>query len=295
MVLLLQTLCNVANAQADNEDDTAETPPLVRKDVAYNTFSATRIVDGSTVKNLDGGVLDFRIAHRFGRVSEGSQNFFGLDDATTRIGLDYGITRWLMVGIGHSVLNKENDGFTKIKLLGQRRDGMPLSLSYVGEMSVQTTLAPILPAGDKWLYRYRLYYANQLLIARRFSDRISLQIMPSIVHYNIVDDARFSNNTVAIGVGGKIKITKRVAITGEYYYRVTNQDMLYNGATTYNTLSAGFEVESGGHVFQLLVTNAQGITERSFIGQTTDSWSKGQLHFGFNISRIFVLVKPREL
>ena len=265
-----------------------------KKDAVTATFKATRIINGSSVQNLGAGVLDFRISHRFGDLNQGASNFFGLDNATTRIGLDYGITKWLMVGIAHNTFNKEDDGFLKARILQQRKDGMPITVSYVGAMSIQTTPAPTLPTGDTWLFSNRLYYTNQVLIARKFSERISLQLMPTIVHYNLVDSTKFSNNTIAIGIGGRIKINKRIAITGEYYYRVTNADMLVNGQPTYNALSIGVDIETGGHVFQLMLTNSQGLSERTFIGQTTDSWSKGGLHFGFNISRVFTIIKPKE-
>ena len=282
-------------AQADSLMDMLnKTAPPSKKEAVSATFKATRIINGSSVESLGAGVLDFRIDHRFGQLSQGSQNFFGLDDATTRIGLDYGITKWLMVGIGHNTLNKEDDGFAKVKLLSQRKEGMPISLSYFGNISIQTTPAPTLPTGDTWEYSNRLYFTNQILIARKFNDWLSLQLMPTIVHYNLIDSNKSDNNTFAIGIGGRIKVSRRIAITGEYYYRLNNTDMLYNGSKTYNSASIGIDIETGGHVFQLMLTNAPGMTERTFIGQTTDSWAKGDLHFGFNISRVFTVVKPKE-
>jgi hypothetical protein len=279
-------------AQADSLMNMLNDVPA-KNEAATATFKATRIIDGSSVENLAFGVLDFRIDHRFGDIND-SKNFFGIDNATTKLALDYGITKWLMVGIGHGVFNKEDDGFLKVKVLKQKKTGMPVTVSYVGSMSIQTTPAPSLPAGDTWPVSNRLYYTNQVLIARKFSDAFSLQIMPTIVHYNLVDSTKFSNNTIAIGIGGRIKVSKRIAITGEYYYRVTNADMLVNGLPTYNSLSVGVDIETGGHVFQLMLTNSQGITERTYIGQTTDSWAKGNIHLGFNISRVFTIVKPKE-
>lgn len=265
-----------------------------KKEFVTATFKATRIINGSSVESLAAGVLDFRISHRFGKISQGAENFFGLDNATTRVGLDYGITRWLMIGLGHNTFNKEDDGFLKVKLLSQKKHGTPVTISYVGAMSVQTTKAPALPAGETWYFSNQLYYANQLLIARKFNDAISIQIMPTLVHYNLVDSSKYSNNTFAIGAGGRIKVSKRMAITAEYYYRATNSDMTFNGVKTHNALSLGIDIETGGHVFQLMITNAQGLTERTAIGQTTDDWGKGDLHFGFNISRVFTIVKPKE-
>ena len=288
------SLATVSFAQMDSLMNMLDKGAPKKKDAVSATFKATRIINGSSVENLGAGVLDFRISHRFGNLNSGTQNFFGLDNATTRIGLDYGITKWLMIGLGHSVFNKEDDGCLKIKILKQAKHSMPITLSYAGSISVQTTPAPTLPAGDTWMFTNRLCYTNQILIARKFSEAISFQIMPTVVHYNLVDSTKYSNNTIAIGVGGRIKVSKRIAITGEYYYRVTNTNMLYNGQPTYNSLSLGIDIETGGHVFQLMLTNSQGLTDRTFIGQTTDSWSKGAIHFGFNISRVFTIVKPKE-
>lgn len=283
--------------QADSLMEMLNSGNESKKDDVRATFKATRIIDGSSVENLGAGVLDFRISHRFGEVNQGLQNFFGLDNATTRIGLDYGITKWLMIGLGHSTLNKEDDGFLKLKLLQQKHGGTPVSLSYAGYVSVQTTPAPSLPSYDsaaKWYLSNRFFYTHQLLIARKINDRISLQLMPTAVHYNLVDSTKFSNNTFAVGVGGRVKVTRRIAVTGEYYYRITNKDMLYNGQPTYNYLGLGIDIETGGHVFQLMFTNAAGLTERAFIGQATERWERGEIHFGFNISRVFTIVKPKD-
>lgn len=295
LIILFSGLHTIASAQVDSLMDMLnDGNSAAKNDYVSSTFKATRVINSNSVENLAAGVLDFRILHRFGRLNEGASNFFGLDNATTRIGLDYGVTRWLMVGIGHSTLNKENDGFAKVKLLRQKKSGMPVTLSYATSISVQTTPAPALPAGMEWLYSNRLYYGHQLLLARKFSDRLSLQLMPTIVHYNLVDSSKFSNNTFALGVGGRVKVSKRIAVTGEYFYRATNADLLYYGARTYNSLSVGIDIETGGHVFQLMISNSQCLTDRMVIGQTTDSWSDGSLHFGFNISRVFTVVKPKE-
>ena len=295
LLFVLSAIFNNAFAQADSLMNMLNEGAIAKKDPVTATFKATRIINGSSVENLGMGILDFRICHRFGQLNEGAQNFFGVDNATTKIAFDYGITNWLMVGLAHDVLNKEDNGFLKVKLLRQKNDGFPFTISYVGAMSIQTTPAPInLPAGDTWHFSNRLYYCHQILIARKFGERLSLQIMPTVVHYNLIDSTKYSNNTFAIGFGGRIKVSKRIAITAEYYYRLNNAELLYQGQPTYNSLSFGIDIETGGHVFQLMLTNSPGMTERSFIGQTTDSWAKGAIHFGFNISRVFTIVKPRE-
>jgi hypothetical protein len=294
LIALFSLIGSTSFAQADSLMSMLDAGAPVKKEPVTATFKATRIINSSSVENLGMGILDFRIDHRFGQLNEGAQNFFGVDNATTKIAFDYGVTNWLMVGLAHDVLNKEDNGFLKIKLLRQKINGTPVTVSYVGAMSIQTTPVPSLPSGESWLFSNRLYYAHQILIARKFTDRLSLQLMPTVVHYNLVDSTKFSNNTFAIGVGGRIKVSRRVAITGEYFYRINNTNMLYEGQQTYNSLSVGVDIETGGHVFQMMLTNSQGMTERAYIGQTTDSWSKGAIHFGFNISRVFTVVKPRE-
>lgn len=293
-VFILSAAATVASAQTDSLMDMLGGTPKNNKDYVSSTFKATRIINSSSVENLGAGVLDFRISHRFGRLDEGAENFYGLDNATTRIGLDYGVTKWLMVGLGHSTLNKEDDGFAKVKLLRQQKHGMPITVSYAGSVSVQTTKAPKVPDSTKWYFSNRLYYTNQLLIARKFNERVSVQLMPTLVHFNLVDSTKFANNTFAMGIGGRIKLNKRIAVTAEYYYRVNNADLTVQGSKTYNSLSVGIDIETGGHVFQLMLTNSQGLTDRTSVGQTTESWSKGALHFGFNISRVFTIVKPKE-
>lgn len=297
IVLSVACLCTLTSSfgQADKlmdmlNDETASD----KKEPVTATFKATRIVNGSTVENLAAGVLDFRILHRFGRVSDGFDNFFGIDNATTRIGLDYGVTKWLMVGIAHNTLQKTNDGFIKTKLLSQKTNGTPVTLSYFAGMSITGGAAPPVPTGAEYYFTNRLAYAHQLLIARKFNNNLSLQLMPTVIHQNLVDSSSYSNTTFALGAGGRMKVSKRIAITCEYFYRFNNTDMLSFGAKTYNGLSVGMDIETGGHVFQLFFTNSLGMTERNFITQNADTWEKGQLHFGFNISRVFTIVKPKE-
>jgi opacity protein-like surface antigen len=294
IALLFSGIAISSRAQGDLMSMLDSNSTATKAECVIATFKATRIINSSSVENLAHGALDLRISHRFGRLDQGTSNFFGFDNATTRIGLDYGITNWLMVGLGHSTLLKENDGFLKARILRQQKSGMPITLSYVATASAETLPAPALAAGQEWYYTNRLAYAHQILIARKFSDHLSLQLMPTLVHYNLIDSSKNSNNTIAIGIGGRYKVSRSIAITAEYFYRVTNDDMLYNGVPTHNSFSIGADIETGGHVFQLMFTNSAGITERTYIGQTTEDWSKSGIHFGFNISRVFTVVRPKE-
>jgi hypothetical protein len=256
-------------------------------DITTATFKTTRLVNGQSIENVGAGILDFKISHRFGNLNSGAYNFFGIDQATLRIGLDYGITDRLMVGIGRSTYDKEIDAFLKYRILRQStgKIEMPVSVSYAGTVIWQGLQAPATsyPIHSSDYY----FFTHQIIIARKFSDYFSFQLVPTLVHYNIVPLATDPNDLYSIGTGFRVRLSKRVNLTGEYYYQINKL------AGYHNALSLGFDIETGGHVFQLHFTNATGINEKSFITQTTGQWGKGDIRFGFNISRVFKIAKPK--
>lgn len=261
------------------------------KEYVTAAFKSTRVINGQSNEGLGAGVLNFIILHRFGTLDQGIKDFFGLDNANTRIGFDYGITDWLMVGVGRSSYQKEYDGFVKAKILRQTTDNrMPISLSYAGAMSVRTDAIVHTDTVTPYYFSNRLFYANQLIITRKFSEALTLQLTPSHVHYNLVPNTGDANDLFALGVGGRVKLSRRIAMTGEWFYALPGTMQ----AGTRNALSVGFDIETGGHVFQLHFTNATGMSERTFLGQTTNDWGDGGIHFGFNINRVFTVVKPKE-
>ncbi len=253
------------------------------------TFKTTRLINGHTVENVGKGVLDVKISHRFGRLNAGGYELFGLDNATMRMGMDYGINRYLMVGFGRSTFQKTFDAFFKIKILRQStgKRNMPITLSYVPTIALKTLKFE--DPDRKNYFSSRLFYSHQLIIGRKFSDGTSFQIMPTYTHRNLVKLASESNDIYALGIGGRQKLTKRVSINAEYYY--LHPDYKLTGTT--NSLSVGFDIETGGHVFQLHFTNSQGMSERTFITETTGQWEKGDIYFGFNISRVFTVGKRK--
>ncbi len=256
---------------------------------ATATFKTTRLINGHTVENVGKGVMDVKISHRFGKVNNGGYELFGLDNATMRMGIDYGITKFLMIGIGRSTYQKTYDAFFKLKLLrqssGKRR--MPFTVSYIPTIAYKT-----LRDNDTSRKNYlssRLYYTHQLIIGRKFSEGTSFQLLPTYSHRNLVKFAKESNELFAIGIGGRQKITKRLSLNAEYYYQLPD----YKLTGTSNSLSVGVDIETGGHVFQLHFTNSQGMNERTFISETTGKWEKGDIYFGFNISRVFTIGKRK--
>ncbi len=264
-----------------------------QNEVQYATaaFKTTRIINGHSIENVAAGVLDLRISHRFGFINTGSYELWGLDQASMRLGLDYGLTNRWMIGVGRSTYQKQFDGFTKYKILQQSTGArkMPLTISATTSIMYKSLKFED-PTRDNY-YTSNLYYSGQLLIGRKFSDALSLQIMPTIIHYNLVPLATDPNDIVALGVGGRMKLSKRISINAEYYYQLPG----YHFSGAQNSLAIGFDIETGGHVFQLNFTNSTGMTERSFIAETTGDFFAGDIHFGFTIARVFTIQKPKEL
>ena len=259
------------------------------------TFKATRLINGQTIETVGKNQLNFWISHRFGAINSGFiDNFFGLDEARIRLGLEYGITNQLTIGIGRSSQEKMYDFYGKYKLLRQS-NSMPVTLTLYGSDAVSTAATgSVLESGTMMKYYdniERMTYTGQVLLARKFSERFSLQIMPTILHFNRAETIDTPNNMVALGVGGRMKLSKRLSISGEYYYADFNRPANSN---YHNSLALGFDIETGGHVFQLHFTNSRGMIERQFIAQTTKQWGDGGIFYGFNIARSFSFDKKAK-
>jgi hypothetical protein len=254
------------------------------------TFKTTRIINMHSVENAAAGVMDFRISHRFGFINTGAYDLFGLDQALMRIGLEYGITDRLMVGMGRSNVNKAYDSFLKYKILrqGSGKRNIPLSISYFAS-AVCNTVKWADPNRDNY-FSSRMQYTHQLLIARKFNSDLSLQLTPTLVHKNLVPTLQDKNDILAMGFGGRYKLTQRFSVNGEYIYVLPNQIT----STFYNSLSLGVDIETGGHVFQLHLTNSTSMLEPGFITESVGQWKKGGIHFGFNVSRVFTVKDKRE-
>lgn len=259
-----------------------------RTDYTYATFKATRLINGQSIELAPKGALNFVISHHFGTINSGAYEFFGFDQgANIRFGFEYGITDWLGVGIGRTSLDKVYDGSVKAKILRQSTGAkrMPVTVTYFGNMTI-STLHWQDPERTNY-FSSRMEFAHQLLIARKFGSRVSLQLMPTYIHRNLVETIEDQNDVWSVGAGGRIKISNRVAITGEYYYVLPGK----TADDYYNSFSIGVDLETGGHVFQVYLTNSRGLIEEQFIPATEGQWGKGDIHIGFNINRTFQIVK----
>jgi hypothetical protein len=255
------------------------------------TFKGTRLVNGQTVETKGQGELEFIFAHRFGPMSGGLYELYGLDQAYVRIGLEYGITDRFGVGIGRNSVDKTTDIYGRLKVLRQSTGerNMPITITAFGNAAAKMSPRKQDDPTGTLTFENRLSYTAQLLIARKFTRSISVQLMPTMVHRNRVDKTIENNDQFALGVGGRVKVNRSVALTGEFYHRFNVFDTNPNK----DILGIGVDIETGGHVFQIVLTNTRGLTERAWLTETTGDFFKGDIHLGFNITRTFQLAERK--
>lgn len=254
-----------------------------------NAFKSPRVINGHSMEMLAKGTLDFRILHRFGDVSAGYYQLFGLDQASMRMGFDYGLTPNLMLGVGRSTAKKELDGFVKYRILQQStgKREMPVSVLWVSGLAMNGLKDPVGNPEVPVKFSRRMGYYHQLIVGRKFNDRFTLQLSPTVVHRNIVQNRLVPNELYALGIGGRYKLSQRFALVWDYGY-VFNR---FPANASHNPLSLGVDIETGGHVFQLHFSNAVGMNERAYLSDDNSQWGKGQIRFGFNLSRVFQIKK----
>ena len=255
----------------------------------FAAFSSTRILTSHSVEQIGGKHFNLRYLQRFEKLRHGINDLFGFDQVYSHVGIDYGITDWLMLGVGRSSIQKNVDIFIKISLLRQKkRNGIPFFISYFTSAEAFTT---------KWAYpdienefSKRLSYVHQFLIARKFDKNFTLQITPTYIGKNIRPEDPENKTLLAIGLGGRYKVGDRVSINGEYFYAFRDDFLV--GNNFHNALSLGVEIETGGNQIQLLLTNARNVNQAGYIwGDINNDWLNGEMHFGFNFSRVFSFSK----
>jgi len=272
----LNAQSNLLELLGDNDDEPIYSSYL---------FKGTKIVNGQSVKLQSKGVLQFEIQHRFGALNSGFYDFYGLDNSQIRMSLEYGVKDWLGISIARSSALKTIDANIKIRLTRQVRKSKSFPFTLVlNTASFMKQYRWSEMKDENFSFLNQLSYVNQLLIARKVNRNLTIQISPTVIHYNLVHILNESNDKYAVAVGGRQKLTKRISLNTEYFYQINNK---FNN----NVLSLGFDIETGGHVFQLHLSNSPAMIEPEFITKTTGSWFNGDVYFGFNISRVFVFNK----
>ncbi|HTG64932.1 MAG TPA: DUF5777 family beta-barrel protein, partial [Flavobacterium sp.] len=261
LLLLLLPLASFSQDDLLNGIDT-----ISGKEKVSAAFKGLKIVNLESTKLAAKGDLYFIVAHRFGSVKDGFEGFFGLDNANTQLKFVYGLTDWWTISGARSEL--AYDFSTKYTLFNQTTDGFPVSIAGFTSLAINNTLKESLY--PKLTFDNRLTYVQQLLISRKYSEKLSLEIAPTIFHENFVDNPQQDNTQYAIGIGGRYKLSKRWSLNIDYAAHLNRaSNSLYK-----NPLSVGFDLDTGGHVFQMHFTSSQGIHEAGFLGQTTGDWTK---------------------
>lgn len=279
----------LSSAQDDLLNDLTK-EPVTNETIA--TFKGSRVINLQSVETRPKGTLEFIFSHRFGRINQGAYTLWGLDDAYVRLGLEYGITDRLGVGLGRNSIDKSFDAFARYKLLAQQPGKIPVTVTALGTLNYRSSpkkdesIVPI-TAND------RISYVGQLLIARKFTPGLSLQFNPIIVHRNTVDQQYENNDDFALGFAGRQKISKSMALTAEYLIRLNARENDAPAYERYDAIGFGIDIETGGHVFQLVFTNSLGLIERSVVAETSGNFWDGDIHFGFNVTRSFQLSRKK--
>ena len=260
---------------------------LLNDDTNYkisSTFKAVKIVNSQSVELVNKGDLLFLIQHRFGTLNSGAYNLYGLDNAQVRFGLDYGLNNWSSIGLGRSSFLKTIDANVKIKLVSQIKgeNSFPFSIAWYSSAFFKQEIWKNMQAED-YLLSDQMSYVHQVLFASKINRDLSLQLSPTLVHKNSVikDDG---HDLLSVGLGARHKLTSRISLNAEYFLQFDKEDSV-------NPFSLGIDIETGGHVFQLHLSNSAAMFERAFIHETNGEWSNGDIYFGFNISRVFTLKK----
>ena len=247
-----------------------------------STFKGKKVVNGQSVEILSKGVLQFQIQHRFGTLNSGFYNLFGLDNSQIRLGFDYGIKDWMSIGIGRSSALKTIDASAKLRLKRQSKGSKEFPFTLVTNSAIYVKQYRWSETKEETFeLSNQLSFAHQILIARKINRDLSVQLSPTLVHYNLVNYAE-KNDRISLGFGARQKLTNRISVNAEYFMQI-------NGKINNDVLSFGFDIETGGHVFQLHLSNSPAMIESSFIHETKGDWEQGDIYFGFNISRVFTI------
>ena len=282
--IFLTVFLILASLQLSSQDllDILELEAPVTENIVSATFKGTRIVNGHSIENRKNAELEFIISHRFGRVNTGFEELFGLDQANIRFALEYGLTDDLTAGLGRSSFEKTYDGYLKYRLLKQKTgaNAFPFAVSLFGSIAAKSQKAI---AGNERTFAESLFYVGQVLIAKKVNSSLSIQVTPTYVHRNLATIAADPHDIFALGFGTRVKLSKRVSLNAEYY----QQFQKLTSINARNSLAFGVDIETGGHVFQIILSNAITMVEKSFITETTGNFFGGDIHLGFNLSRTF--------
>ena len=256
----------------------------VKVEYVQSAFKGTRVANAQSLEIPGPKVLQFMIQHRFGSIENGFYDLFGTDYAAIRYDFSYGYNDVLAIGVGRSSFDKIYDIFLKTKLIRQSKgiSSFPVSIVLFSDIGIKTNRKSEQTPALQENFSNRLLYINQLIIGRKFNRNLSLQVLPTVIHRNLVLSPKEKHQLASLGLAGRYKITNQFSINADYFIPLDNRESNYK-----NSFALGFDYETGGHVFQVMLSNAQGPYEFTFIEKANGDPSSGKLYLGFNISRAF--------
>ena len=276
-LFLLFTVLLFSQEDLLSEIDTATEKPLY----ASAVFKGLKVINFESTKLVAKGGFNFIVSHRFGTVKNGFQNLFGLDEAVTHLNFVYGLSEHINISASRSSNQKIYEVATKFRLVNQQAGKMPFTVVGYTSVLANTTLdSDNLP---KLEFKHRLSYVAQLLVSRKMNKNLSLILSPTFFHDNYLTDDFQENSQYGVGFGGRYKLGKRWSLNTEYGVHLNrSENSLYK-----NPFSVGVDLETGGHVFQLLFTNSQSMNTNGVFGTSTGDWGESDVYFGFNLARSF--------
>jgi hypothetical protein len=243
-------------------------------------FKAMKVVNNQSTKLAQKGDLFLYVGHRFGTIKGGVESLFGLDYANTKIEILYGLIDQVQVGFSRESFKKTYNLHVKYGIKSQTTS-FPLSITSYNSVNLDTSLDENQYPNLNFNERY--VYVSQLLISRRFNDNFSFQLSPSIVKYNFLTNQFKKDFNYILNYGTRLKISKRSSFNIDYSHHLNRLD----NSEEKNVLSLGIDMETGGHVFQLLFSNTQASDEAGVLTGAEGNWTEGDVFFGFNILRVF--------
>lgn len=285
LVILGMVLISVLKIAA--QDDPLSLDNVATESTAIKeAFNGSYLINNQTTNVLESGRLNVLIQHRFGEISDGSFNAYGLDYAAVRFGFEYGISDKLTAGLGRSSVGKNYDSYLKYRIKTQTQGGVnsfPVSVVLFSSAAFSSLeLQRQNSIHDNNQFVNQLVYTTELLVSRQFSEKFSLELIPAIIHRNSVLSSEYNTNVYSLSAGGRLKVSGRMHLTADYGY-------VFNNSAFENPAALGLDIVTGGHTFQVYVTNSVGMIEKEFLTATTGNIGAGNIRIGFTISRSFIL------
>ncbi len=276
--LAMGFFCQSAFSQDDLLKDLDTIAP---QETTQATFIGLQICNMQSTKMPAKKELYAVISHRFGDLQYGFNNFFGLDEAVTKLGMIYGVTDWLSLAASRHTYHKLYELTAKYRLAAQEENGFPVTIAGYNTWDINSELDKEVYPGLKASHRYA--FSSQLLISRKLGERVSLELAPVYVHKNLYEPGQENKDQFVLAAGGRCKITKRMSLNLEYGARFNSPEtVIYK-----NPLAVGLDIDTGGHIFQLVFSNSQAMNDVSYFTNAAGDWNTRSIFFGFNLYRVF--------